>query len=89
MPTQTIPTPDWLTRRDGSLRASSSSNVYFVFLSGTPQYKLVVTPVGSTFGCAVTQTINGRRLDTGKASASADEAIRTGLKDLQTALGWE
>lgn len=87
--TATVPTPEWLTRRDASLRRGTQPTVYLVLVSGTPQYRLFVTPVSGKFGCAVTQTNNGRRLDAGGVAATHDDALRLGLGDLQKALGWE
>jgi len=36
-----VTTPDWLTMRDGQLRAGKEENSYSVYLSGNLQYVLV------------------------------------------------
>ena len=83
-----VTTPDWLTKHAGELRPSKDGRSCMVFFAGQMQYVLVVLPVGSTFGCRVTQTNNGRRLDGGASYATPDDAVRGGLEDLRKALGW-
>ena len=83
-----VTTPDWLNKHAGELRASKDGRSYMVFFAGQMQYVLAVLPVGGKFGCRVTQTINGRRLDAGASYATPDDAVRGGLEDLRKALGW-
>ena len=80
--------PDWLTKRGGELRPGPFRDVWYVFLDGEPHYALAPIPAEDKHSCRVTQTINGRRLDSGGVCATADEAVRGGLEDLRKALGW-
>jgi hypothetical protein len=82
-----LATPDWLARRGGSLKQEPTGK-WTVLLDRQPQYRLELIPVRGQLGCAVVQTVNGRRLDRGGAHATADEALRGGLDDLRAALGW-
>jgi len=83
-----VTTPDWLSRHDGELRPSKDGHSWLVFFAGQMQYVLSVVPVAGKFGCRVTQTINGRRLDSGASYPIVEDAARGGLEDLRTALGW-
>ncbi len=80
-------TPDWLLRHGGELRPSKDGRSYMVFFAGQMQYVLVPVPVKGKFGCRVTQTINGRRVDSGNSYDTFDDAVRGGLEDLRRALG--
>jgi hypothetical protein len=81
--------PDWLQTRGGALKAGVRPETTFVVLEGTPQYKLEVRPAAGTFACAVSNTVNGKRLDDPKATyADAPGALAGGLEQLRTALGW-
>ena len=80
--------PDWLTQRGGDLRLGSDGHTWFFSLSGQPHYSLTAVPVGGRFGCAIRQTINGKRVESAGTHATPDEAIRGGLDDLRKALGW-
>ena len=80
--------PDWLTQRDGSLKAGVRENVLFVLLDGSPLYRLEVRPAQGKETCQVTQTNNGRRLDGGKGYADPTAAFAGGLDELRAALGW-
>ena len=84
----TLPTPDWLAQRGGELRPGTAGHSWFVAFDGTPQYKLVATPVAGKYGCHITQTINGRHVESAAVAATAEEAARAGLEDLRKALGW-
>jgi hypothetical protein len=57
-------------------------------LSGSPQYRLDVIPAKGRFTCAVTQSVNGKRLDPGTDHVTAEEALQAGLHKLREALGW-
>lgn len=81
-------TPDWLTRRGGKLKQASDGLTWFVLFAEQPQYALTVVPVGGTFGCAIRQTINGRRLDSPGSQPSREAALSAGLEDLRKTLGW-
>ena len=81
-------TPDWLARRGGELRRGPVDGGWFVYFDGEPQYALTPVPVSGKHSCQVTQTINGRRLDSGGVHATEDEAITAGLEELRLALGW-
>jgi hypothetical protein len=83
-----VTTPDWLTRHAGELHLGKEGGSASVYFSGQLQYLLLPTPTQGKFGCRVTQTINGKRLETPTAYASAEEALRGGLEDLRKALGW-
>lgn len=80
--------PDWLTLHDGSLRRGLNGDPVLVMLGGEPQYRLDVRPAAGTFTCAVTQTVNGRRLDDGTTYPTPDAALAGGLEQLRTNLGW-
>jgi hypothetical protein len=80
--------PDWLTRRGAGLRLGSDQRTWYVTLEGAPHYSLIPVPVGDTFGCAIKQTVNGQRIDSTGTYPSKEEAVRGGLDDLGTVLGW-
>jgi hypothetical protein len=82
-----VATPDWLAKRGGELRPHVLGGSMVVF-DHQPQYLLAPLPVAGKFGCGVTQTINGRRLDGKEIFPTADDAIRGGLEELRKALGW-
>lgn len=84
----TMTTPDWLTRRGVHLQASKDSLSWLVYLGKEPQYLLLPVPVKGQYGCRITQTINGRRLDSGATYASVEAALQGGLEELRKALGW-
>jgi hypothetical protein len=87
--TATLPVPDWLTRRDGALKPGVFPETCFVLVGGQPLYKLEVRPTAGVYACAITHTVNGRRLDDAKATyPSADAAVAGGLEQLRAALGW-
>jgi hypothetical protein len=83
-----LTTPDWLSRHDGELRPGTAGHSWFVVFDGAPQYKLVAAPAGGKFGCHITQTINGRNIESASSGTSAEDAVRAGLDDLRKALGW-
>jgi len=80
--------PDWLTRHDGSRQGSPAGHAWQVYLDGAPLVRLVPPPAAGRFSCAVTQTENGKRIDKGATFPTADDALRGGLEDLRTYLGW-
>ena len=81
-------TPDWLARRGGALRPGPLGNARFVMIDGEPQYALTPTPAEGKHSCRVTQTINGKRLDSGGIYATEADAIQAGLEDLRKTVGW-
>jgi hypothetical protein len=80
--------PDWLARHDGQLRLAPDGRTWLVFFDSAPHYKLTPFPADGRFTCAVAQTENGKRIDKGQTSATGDEALRGGLEELRTYLGW-
>jgi hypothetical protein len=80
--------PDWLTKRGGELKPGLNAGILFVMLDGKPQYRLDVRPSGGQFGCAITQTVNGKRLDANAKFPTSDAALAGGLIALQDKLGW-
>jgi hypothetical protein len=84
----TMTAPDWLTRRGVQLQASKDSQSWLVYLGKEPQYLLMAVPVKGQYGCRITQTINGRRLDGGATYPSVETALQGGLDELRKALGW-
>ncbi|HYT95636.1 MAG TPA: hypothetical protein VEL76_43355 [Gemmataceae bacterium] len=83
-----VTAPEWLTKRGGSLQPHSDGRTWYFMLRGQPQYKLVPVPVGGKFGCAISQTINGQRVESSSTATSLEDALRAGLEDLRKALGW-
>ena len=81
--------PDWLKLHDGSLKPGVRPETTFVMVGGQPLYKLEVRPTAGTFACAVSNTVNGKRLDDAKATYPTHEAaFAGGLEQLRAALGW-
>jgi hypothetical protein len=80
--------PEWLTKHGGELRASADGHSWMVYFAGKLQYVIVPTPAGGKHACKVTQTINGKRLDSGATYPSVEDAARGGLEDLRKAMGW-
>ena len=89
MTTATLPVPDWLKIRDGGLKPGIRPETCFVMVGGQPLYKLEVRPAAGAYTCAVSETVNGRRLDDARTTyPSADAARDGGLEQLREALGW-
>ena len=80
--------PEWLVKRGGSLTPGPYGDVWFVMLQGEPQYKLAPVPVAGKYGCAITQTINGKPIPSTTPADTAEAAIQGGLEDLRKVLGW-
>jgi hypothetical protein len=87
-PTAAGTTPDWLTQHGGRLAASKDGHSWLVYLGDEPQYLLMPVPVKGKFGCRISQTINGHRLDGDGVYPTPEDAVRGGLEDLRKALGW-
>jgi hypothetical protein len=84
----TVTTPDWLRQRGAHLQESKGGQSWLVYLDKEPHYLLMAVPVKGQFGCRITQTINGRRLDGGAIYPSVEAALQGGLEELRKALGW-
>lgn len=84
----TVTTPDWLAQRGVHLQQSKNNLSWLVYLDKEPQYLLMAVPVKGQFGCRITQTINGRRLDGDATFPSVEAALQGGLEELRQALGW-
>ena len=80
--------PEWLTKRDGGLRAGLNDSTLLVVLDGHPLYRLVARPSEGKVMCEVTQTNNGKRLDEPLTYADRLGAFAGGLEQLRAALGW-
>jgi hypothetical protein len=81
--------PDWLALRSGSLKPGVRPETQFVLIGGQPLYKLEVRPASGKFTCAISNTVNGKRLDDSSTIyANALAAFSGGLDQLRTKLGW-
>jgi hypothetical protein len=83
-----VATPEWLAKRGGVVQPSTKPSTWLVLVENSPHYRLVPIPAAGKYGCEVTQTVNGRRLDRGGTYPSQEDALRGGLDDLRKALGW-
>jgi hypothetical protein len=83
-----VTTPDWLTKHGGELRVDKLGHSASVYFAGQLQYVLLPVPAKGSFTCRVTETINGKRLESAATWPSAEDALRGGLEDLRKALGW-
>ena len=87
--TATPAVPDWLQLRDGALKPGVRPETTFVMVGGQPLYKLEVRPAAGAFACAVSNTVNGKRLDEPAATfPTAAAALAGGLDRLRAVLGW-
>jgi hypothetical protein len=84
----TITAPEWLAKRGATLAHGADTRTWFVLFRGEPQYKLAPVPVAGKVGCAITQTINGKMIESTARADTPEEALRGGLEDLRKALGW-
>jgi hypothetical protein len=80
--------PSWLTQRGGELHLGKDGQSCTVYFAGQLQYVLVPLPALGQFTCRVTETINGRRLESGKPYPTVEAAYHGGLEDLRAKLGW-
>jgi hypothetical protein len=83
-----VSTPDWLVLHGGELRANPDGENYAVYFGPTLEYVLRLFPVRGKYSCRVTQTINGKHLESGAPHPTPDDAVRGSLDDLRKALGW-
>ncbi len=84
----TVATPDWLAQHGVHLQESKDGRSWLVYFDDEPQYLLMAVPVKGRFGCRITETINGRRLDSGATYPSIEAALHGGLEELRRLLGW-
>jgi hypothetical protein len=85
----TLSVPDWLKLRSGLLKPGVRPETQFVLIGDQPLYKLEVRPANGKFTCAISNTVNGKRLDDGTATfPSVPEAFVGGLEQLRAKLGW-
>ena len=81
--------PDWLSRRDGTLKPGLREYIALVVISDRPEYRLEVRPAKGKFACVVSYTNNGKLIDGGEEGlATADAAWADGLTRLKNRLGW-
>lgn len=85
----TLATPPWLAQRGGACKVASDGKTWFVMLGNQPQYSLVEVPVDGKHGCAIRQTINGRRVASPATYATIEQALAGGLEEVRKTLGWE
>jgi hypothetical protein len=89
MSTNSTPVPDWLALRTGTLKPGVRPETQFVLIGGQPLYKLEARPASGKFTCAVSNTVNGKRLDDASTIyINAQEAFKGGLEQLRAKLGW-
>ncbi len=80
--------PKWLTQHGGELHPGKDGRTCSVHFAGQLQYVLVPIPAKGQHACRITETINGKRIESGKTYATADQAYQGGLEDLRAKLGW-
>jgi hypothetical protein len=83
-----IPTPDWLALRGGEVKFGKDGRSASVYFAGQLQYVLVAVPARGKHACRISETVNGRRLDSGTVYDTIDAALQGGLNELRTKLGW-
>jgi hypothetical protein len=84
----TLQAPDWLTLRSGTIKPGVHPETHFVLVGDQPLYKLEIRPASGKFACAVSNTVNGKRLDDGTTFSTSQEALKGGLEQLRAKLGW-
>jgi hypothetical protein len=80
--------PEWLRQHGGALARGANGESWFVMFDGQPLYRLTPIPARGQFGCALTQTNNGRRLPCERIAATGDAALQAGLEELAKIVGW-
>lgn len=83
-----LATPDWIARRDGTVKIGSDNKTYFLIFGGQPHYSFVPVPAEGKFTCAIRQTESGRRFTNSTLRDSAEDAVKSGLDELGKELGW-
>ncbi|MGF1578007.1 MAG: hypothetical protein ACFCD0_01450 [Gemmataceae bacterium] len=81
-------TPDWLTRRGGSLKPGPQKHTWYAVFTDQLQYRLRPRPVGGEFGCDIVQTNNGKLIPSESIAKTESGAVEVGLQDLAKHLGW-
>jgi hypothetical protein len=81
-------TPDWIQQRGGEVRLGKDGHSASVYFAGQLQYVLVPVPAKGQHACRITETINGKRVDSGRTYPGAADALRGGLEELRAYLGW-
>ncbi len=81
--------PDWLRKRDGTLKPGLRDYIAFVVISDRPEYRLEVRPADGKFACVVSYTNNGKLIE-GRSEPlpNAEAAWADGLTRLKDRLGW-
>ncbi|NBO92492.1 MAG: hypothetical protein EBV06_09325 [Planctomycetia bacterium] len=83
-----LTTPDWLSLRGGELKPGPDGCSASVYFAGQLQYVLLGVPAKGKHACRISETINGRRIESGSVYDTALAALNGGLKDLRDHLGW-
>lgn len=83
-----LSTPSWLTQRGGQLLPGKDGRSCSVYFADQLQYVLIPIPAKGQHACRVSETINGRRLESGKTYPTVEQAFAGGLEDLREKLGW-
>lgn len=83
-----LQSPDWLKRRGGDMVLGTDQKTWFLEMNNQPLYRLVPVPVQGKFGCAITQTNNGKRIPSETLAENKEGALQGGLQDLAKYLGW-
>jgi len=84
----TLPVPEWLSRRGGSLKLACDGQSCFVIVSGEPEYTVVPRPVAGKYGCFVKATNSGKPIECPSTATSPEQAVAAALEDLRNVLGW-
>ncbi len=80
--------PDWLVRHGCALRPGLNGSRWLIMMGDSPQYTLSIVPAKGTYSCAISQSVNGKRVDSDKVWPTAEGALEGGLDDLRAHLGW-
>jgi len=81
-------TPDWLSLRGGELKPGLDGRSASVYFAGQLQYVLLTVPAKGKHACRISETINGRRVESGAVYDTTTDALQGGLNDLRAKLGW-
>ena len=80
--------PDWLTKREGTLKPGLRGYIAFVMIANRPECRLELRPANGKFACVVRYTVNGKLIEGHESQPTADAAWANGLTRLQAKLGW-
>lgn len=81
-------TPDWLALRGGELKLGKDGRSTSIYFAGQLQYVLQAFPAQGKYACRISETVNGRRLESNTVYESTLDALHGGLNDLRSKLGW-